>query len=139
MLRGFFNLLLLHQLHLSTIQGYDLRDIRTTQEWLTGFSPQTIKNDGQNNGCNTSEKLSHQIRCLGTSRQRVGLNFYFARKPWMGNAQHGDSKILRTTLGLIMTGDFAAAWLPVLFVPMIGIVFPAVFIILVGRVITASD
>ena len=38
-----------------------------------------------------------------------------------------------------MTGDFAAAWLPVLFVPMIGIVFPAVFIILVGRVITASD
>jgi photosystem I subunit 8 len=129
----------LYQLHLGTIEGYNLRDIRTPQEWFLGSSPQAIENDGQNNGCNTSEKLSHQIRCLGTTRQRVGLNFYFARKPWMGNAQHGDSKIPRTTLGLIMTGDFAAAWLPVLFVPMIGIVFPAVFIILVGRAITAAD
>tara|TARA_X000000368_G_C23046492_1_gene719366 strand:+ start:788 stop:916 length:129 start_codon:yes stop_codon:yes gene_type:complete len=42
-------------------------------------------------------------------------------------------------LGLIMTGDFAAAWLPVVFVPIIGIVFPAVFIVLVGRVITAAE
>ena len=67
------------------------------------------------------------------------MNFYFARKPLKGNAQHEDSKIVGTTLGLIMTGDFAAAWLPVLFVPMIGIVFPAVFIILVGRAITAAD
>ena len=38
-----------------------------------------------------------------------------------------------------MTGDFAAAWLPAIFVPMIGIVFPAVFIVLVGRAITAAE
>jgi|TARA_B100000073_G_scaffold277306_1_gene237543 photosystem I subunit 8 len=38
-----------------------------------------------------------------------------------------------------MTGDFAAAWLPVMFVPIIGIAFPAVFIVLVGRVITAAE
>ena len=37
-----------------------------------------------------------------------------------------------------MTGEFAAAWLPAMFVPITGIVFPAVFIVLVGRVITAS-
>jgi photosystem I subunit 8 len=38
-----------------------------------------------------------------------------------------------------MTGDFAAAWLPMMFVPIIGIAFPAVFIVLVGRVITAAE
>ena len=40
--------------------------------------------------------------------------------------------------GLDMTGDFAAAWLPAIFVPITGIVF-AVFIVLVGRVITAAE
>ena len=38
-----------------------------------------------------------------------------------------------------MTGEFAAAWLPAIFVPITGIVFPAVFIVLVGRVITAAE
>ena len=42
-------------------------------------------------------------------------------------------------LSLDMTGDFAAAWLPAIFVPITGIVFPAVFIVLVGRVITAAE
>ena len=42
-------------------------------------------------------------------------------------------------LGLDMTGDFAAAWLPAIFVPITGIVFPAVFIVLIGRVITAAE
>ena len=41
--------------------------------------------------------------------------------------------------GLDMTGDFASAWLPAIFVPITGIVFPAVFIVLVGRVITAAE
>jgi hypothetical protein len=71
MLGGHVKRRYLHQLHLGTIKGYNLRNIRTAQEWLLRSSPQTIKNDGQNNGCNTSEKLSHQIRCLGTTRQGV--------------------------------------------------------------------
>jgi photosystem I subunit 8 len=45
----------------------------------------------------------------------------------------------REAFGLDMTGDFAAAWLPAIFVPITGIVFPAVFIVLVGRVITAAE
>ena len=45
----------------------------------------------------------------------------------------------REAFGLDMTGDFAAAWLPASFVPITGIVFPAVFIVLVGRVITAAE
>jgi len=35
-----------------------------------------------------------------------------------------------------MTGEYAAAWLPAMFVPITGILFAAIFIVLVGRVIT---
>ena len=38
-----------------------------------------------------------------------------------------------------MTSEFAATWLPAVFVPLIGLVAPAVFIVLVGRHITATD
>ena len=38
-----------------------------------------------------------------------------------------------------MTSEFASAWLPAVFVPLIGLVTPAVFIVLVGRHITATD
>ena len=38
-----------------------------------------------------------------------------------------------------MTSEFAATWLPSVFVPLIGLVTPAVFIVLVGRHITATD
>ncbi len=38
-----------------------------------------------------------------------------------------------------MTSDFAANWLPSVFVPLIGLATPAVFIVLVGRHITATD
>jgi len=42
-------------------------------------------------------------------------------------------------LAYAMTSEFAAAWLPAVFVPLIGLVTPAVFIVLVGRHITATD
>ncbi len=38
-----------------------------------------------------------------------------------------------------MTSEFAASWLPAVFIPLIGIMAPAVFIVLVGRHITATD
>ena len=38
-----------------------------------------------------------------------------------------------------MSTEFAATWLPAVFVPLIGLVTPAVFIVLVGRHITATD
>jgi photosystem I subunit 8 len=38
-----------------------------------------------------------------------------------------------------MTSDFAATWLPAVFVPLIVLVTPAIFIVLVGRHITATD
>ena len=38
-----------------------------------------------------------------------------------------------------MSSEFAATWLPAVFVPLIGLVTPAVFIVLVGRYITATD
>ncbi|HJN36672.1 MAG: photosystem I reaction center subunit VIII [Prochlorococcus sp.] len=38
-----------------------------------------------------------------------------------------------------MTGEFVAAWMPAVFVPIIGIVLPAAFIVFVGSQITATD
>ncbi len=42
------------------------------------------------------------------------------------------------TVRSFMTSDFAASFLPQIFVPLIGIMGPAVFIVLIGRYITAS-
>tara|TARA_B100000700_G_C14433685_1_gene573808 strand:- start:201 stop:323 length:123 start_codon:yes stop_codon:yes gene_type:complete len=38
-----------------------------------------------------------------------------------------------------MSGDFASSFLPSVFVPLIGIMAPAVFIVFIGRYITAAD
>ena len=56
-----------------------------------------------------------------------------------GGRQIGDPYSSGEAFGPDMTGEFAAAWLPAIFVPITGIVFPAVFIVLVGRVITAAE
>ena len=42
-------------------------------------------------------------------------------------------------LAFAMTSEFAATWLPSVFIPLIGIMAPAVFIVLVGRHITSAD
>tara|TARA_B100000700_G_C14608403_1_gene652427 strand:- start:386 stop:508 length:123 start_codon:yes stop_codon:yes gene_type:complete len=38
-----------------------------------------------------------------------------------------------------MSGEFATSFLPSIFVPLIGIMAPAVFIVFIGRYITASE
>ncbi len=38
-----------------------------------------------------------------------------------------------------MSSDMVASWLPSIFVPMIGILVPAVSIVLLGRYITAAE
>ena len=38
----------------------------------------------------------------------------------------------------IMSSDMVASWLPAIFVPLIGILVPAVSIVLLGRYITAA-
>ena len=38
-----------------------------------------------------------------------------------------------------MSSELAASWLPSIFVPLIGILTPAVFIVLIGRLITATE
>ena len=38
-----------------------------------------------------------------------------------------------------MSSDMVASWLPSFFVPLIGILVPAVFIVLIGRYITATE
>lgn len=41
--------------------------------------------------------------------------------------------------GLAMTGSFAAAWMPSVFIPLVGILGPAVAMALLFNVIEASD
>tara|TARA_B100000131_G_scaffold277454_1_gene281320 strand:+ start:1368 stop:1484 length:117 start_codon:yes stop_codon:yes gene_type:complete len=38
-----------------------------------------------------------------------------------------------------MSSEFASTWIPAVFVPLIGIATPAVFIVLIGRFITATE
>tara|TARA_B100000700_G_C14701685_1_gene694800 strand:+ start:640 stop:774 length:135 start_codon:yes stop_codon:yes gene_type:complete len=42
-------------------------------------------------------------------------------------------------IGYQMSSELAATWLPSVFVPLIGIMAPAVFIVFIGRYITSSD
>jgi photosystem I subunit 8 len=68
-----------------------------------------------------------------------GLNFYVApsgpSKPtWNRSIQYR-----RLLLARAMTGDFAAAWLPSVFVPLVGIMGPAVAMALLFNVIEARD
>jgi photosystem I subunit 8 len=45
----------------------------------------------------------------------------------------------RLLLALAMTGEFAAAWMPAVFVPLVGILGPAVAMALLFNVIEARD
>ena len=61
--------------------------------------------------------------------------------PWPLNALNRSSvyRVKKDLLVYPMSSEFAATWLPAVFVPLIGLVTPAVFIVLVGRYITAAD
>jgi photosystem I subunit 8 len=45
----------------------------------------------------------------------------------------------RYVSGLVMTGSFAAAWMPSVFIPLVGILGPAVAMALLFNVIEARD
>ena len=67
------------------------------------------------------------------------MNFYVAtcrpQKPaWEGSLQY-----LWFLLARAMTGEFAAAWMPSVFVPLVGILGPAVAMALLFNVIEARD
>ena len=59
--------------------------------------------------------------------------------PFIGNISEAIYTVTMDLFVSAMTSDFAATWLPAVFVPLIGLMAPAVFIVLVGRHITATD
>lgn len=78
-------------------------------------------------------------RRTGQQRGVHGLNFYVAPGrplglPWGSSLQYS-----RLLLARAMTGEFAAAWLPSVFVPLVGILGPAVAMALLFNVIEARD
>jgi photosystem I subunit 8 len=87
---------------------------------------QPKKNREQTNSTRDGERSAFGLTFMSPSRLKRSRSI-------------GDLYSKREAFGLDMTGEFAAAWLPAIFVPMTGIVFPAVFIVLVGRVITAAE
>lgn len=68
-----------------------------------------------------------------------GLNFYVAPGRPLGLAWGSSLQYRRLLLARAMTGEFAAAWLPSVFVPLVGILGPAVAMALLFNVIEARD
>ncbi len=68
-----------------------------------------------------------------------GLNFYVAPRRPERLAGRGSLQYRRLLLARAMTGDFVAAWMPSVFVPLVGILGPAVAMALLFNVIEARD
>lgn len=71
--------------------------------------------------------------------QRDGLNFYVAGRAAERQLGTLSLQYRRMLLARAMTGDFAAAWMPSVFVPLVGILGPAVAMALLFNVIEARD
>jgi photosystem I subunit 8 len=67
------------------------------------------------------------------------LNFYVVTSGAWKLGQRVSLQYRRFLLAPAMTGDFAAAWLPSVFVPLVGILGPAVAMALLFNVIEARD
>ncbi len=67
------------------------------------------------------------------------LNFYVAPSNALGEGKKASLQYRRLFLACAMTGEFAAAWLPSVFVPLVGILGPAVAMALLFNVIEARD
>jgi photosystem I subunit 8 len=75
----------------------------------------------------------------GVRGLRRGLNFYVAPQQRQGSLSDLSVQYRRFLLAYAMTGEFAAAWLPSVFVPLVGILGPAVAMALLFNVIEATD
>ena len=75
--------------------------------------------------------------CEGGMGRR--LNFYVAPCGLGGSLPGALRTVPAVVLALAMTGEFAAAWLPSVFVPLVGIMCPAVAMALLFNVIEARD
>ena len=67
------------------------------------------------------------------------LNFYVAPSEGLRPGRRGSLQYRRLYLAHAMPGDFAAAWMPSVFVPLVGILAPAVAMALLFNVIEARD
>jgi|GEM_PF-217270 photosystem I subunit 8 len=67
------------------------------------------------------------------------LNFYVTPSLCPGASRKGLLTVPAVVTGLAMTGSFAAAWMPSVFVPLVGILAPAVAMALLFNVIEARD
>ena len=67
------------------------------------------------------------------------MNFYVAASGIEGARESKSVKYRWYLLAQDMTGDFAAAWMPSVFVPLVGILGPAIAMALLFNVIEAQN
>jgi photosystem I subunit 8 len=67
------------------------------------------------------------------------LNFYVTPAGRLGGFGKRSLQYRRLLVARAMTGEFAASWLPSVFVPLVGILGPAVAMALLFNVIEARD
>ena len=67
------------------------------------------------------------------------LNFYVTPRLCPGARLKGVLTLPAVVPGLAMTGSFAASWMPSVFIPLVGILGPAVAMALLFNVIEARD
>ena len=67
------------------------------------------------------------------------LNFYVTPAGRLGGCGKRSLQYRRLLVARAMTGEFAASWLPSVFVPLVGILGPAVAMALLFNVIEARD
>ena len=71
--------------------------------------------------------------------QQGELNFYVTPFKPRSPSEMGSLQYRRFLLAQAMTGEFAAAWMPSVLVPLVGILGPAVAMALLFNVIEAKD
>jgi len=77
---------LLHQLHLSPVEGGDCSGIGAAQQRLARATAGAPEHKSENDGSATGKKLRHRDKRTG-ARLRLGLNFYVAVKAGGGRSE----------------------------------------------------
>lgn len=136
--RGPFVLLRVHQRDLGTVEGRHRAGVggRKQPGPRSAQKPEACENRGNEE---TGKRLAHGTWATTITRtDRIEL----LCRPLSHAGDPSDGLLTVPAVDVLaspMTGDFVAAWLPSVFVPLVGLLGPAVAMALLFNVIEASD
>lgn len=120
-------------LNLRTVQGSHRRAVRRPEKRCRTTPSHNPDADQYSAKERREKRRGHR----GTGS--LQLNFYVAPGGGCEPTRKGSLQYRRLLLACAMTGEFAAAWLPSMLVPLVGILAPAVAMALLFNVIEARD